>query len=155
MNAQTHKKICQILIERGLLKPGDAESCLREQSRTNEYIGGILVKRGLIKERDLLSALSEQFGIDFVELKNKYIDWSLAKTFRASLVIDQKCLPFEKEGDRISVAITNPLDAWVKKNVEEQAVGLLVKFVLVTEEDMREAVGRYKKYIGSEIIKSI
>ena len=153
--AASHKKLGEILIGRGLITPEDFQAALREQARTNEYLGAILIRNGLLKEKDLLMALSQQFDIPMVSLKNKYIDFKAAKTFSASLIRDYKCLPFSMDKDSVSVAITNPLDVWGLKKVEEETAGYKLNLVLVSEEDMREAIQRYKKYTSKDISRQL
>jgi type IV pilus assembly protein PilB len=150
---RSHKKLGEILIEHGLITPQNFEAALKEQSRTNEYLGKILIQNSLIKEKDLLMALSEQFDIPLVSLKNKYIDLKAAKSFSASLIRDYKCFPFMMDKGSVTVAITNPLDMWGLKKAEEETAGYKLNLVLVSEEDMQEAIQRYKNYISKDILK--
>lgn len=151
----SQKKIGEIIIGRHLLTQEQMQEAIKEQSKTGEYIGKILVRKGWLSEKELLSVLSEQFGLPLVDLKNKYIDWDLVKNFSASLITDYRCFPFQKSASSITVAITNPFDVWGKKEIEEQARGSAINFVLVSESDMQEAIHRYKKYIGKYISQRI
>lgn len=143
------------MIEHGLITPQDFEAALKEQARTNEYLGRILIQNGLIKEKDLLMALSEQFDIPLVSLKNKYIDLKAAKSFSTSLIMDYRCFPFRMDKSSVTVAITNPLDMWGLKKVEEETAGYNLNLVLVSEEDMQEAIQRYKDYTSKDILKQL
>jgi len=147
------KRLGEILIDKGLITEAQVMSALEEQKRTREFLGEILIRRKLIKEKDLLKALSEQFEIPIVRLTNKYIEWDLVKKFTPSLILDYRCFPV-KEGDfSITIAITNPLDAWAMKKIEEETRGLLPKFVLASREDMDDAIRRYEEYLRKEISK--
>lgn len=148
-----NKRLGEILMDKGLITSEQLSEALTEQQRTKEFLGQILIRRNYIKERDLLKALSEQFGIPLGKLKNKYIHWELVKQFSPSLILDYKCFPVEEGEYSITVAILNPLDAWALKKVEEEAKGLRPKFVLVSQDDMNEAMQRYKQYILDEISK--
>lgn len=145
------KKLGEILIEKGLITPEQLKDALDEQARTKEFLGKILLDRSQIKEPDLLTALSEQFNIPIISLKYRYIDWGLAKSFSASLILDYKCFPLEKDEWSVTFAITNPLDAWVLKKIEEEARGLKVKLVLVSGRDMTEAIQRYRQYLQRDV----
>lgn len=147
------KKLSEILIERGLITPEQLKDALDEQARTKEFLGKILLDRNQLKESDLLTALSEQFNIPIITLKYRYIDWGLAKSFSASLILDYKCFPLEKDEWSVTFAITNPLDAWALKKIEEEARGLKVKLVLVSQRDMIEVVQRYQQYLSRNIAK--
>jgi hypothetical protein len=147
------KLLGDILIGNGIINDEQLKDALAEQTRTKEFLGAILIREFQIEEKDLLKALSEQFNMPLVALKNKYIDWDFVKHFNPSFVLDSKCFPILKDKDGITVAITNPLDAWSMKKAEEATSGSKLKFALVSEEDMKDAIHRYKEYVKSNIDK--
>ena len=147
------KLLGDILIGNGIINKEQLKDALAEQARTKEFLGAILIREFQIEEKDLLKALSEQFNMPFVALKNKYIDWDFVKHFNPSFVLDSKCFPILKDKDGITIAITNPLDAWPIKKAEEAASGFKLKLVLISEEDMRDAIRRYKEYMRKNINK--
>ncbi|MDD4938741.1 MAG: hypothetical protein PHE18_07150 [Candidatus Omnitrophica bacterium] len=148
---RAQKQLGQILIERKLISPQRLEEAVSEQKRTKEFLGAVLLRLGFIKEKELMAALSEQFNIPVTGLKNKYIDWSFVKTFSPSLILDHKCFPVEKDNTSITVAITDPLDAWALKKAEEESRGMKLKLVLVSADDMQDAIQRYKEYVHRNI----
>jgi len=147
------KLLGNILIGNGIINNEQLEGALAEQARTKEFLGAILIREFQIEEKDLLKALSEQFNIPFVALKNKYIDWDFVKQFNPSFVLDSKCFPILKDKDGITIAITNPLDAWSIKKAEEATSGFKLNFALVSEDDMKDAIRRYKEYMKKNIYK--
>ncbi|MCM8781053.1 MAG: hypothetical protein NC908_03935 [Candidatus Omnitrophica bacterium] len=147
------RQIGKILIDKGLITSRQLEEVLQEQRQTREFLGEILVRKNYIKEKELFQAISEQFDIPFVSLKDKYIDWGLARQFSASLIFDHKCFPLKKDNWTVTVAITNPLDVWAFKKAEEEARGLRLKRVLVSNQDMQEVIQRYREYLRGNITK--
>ena len=147
------KKLSEILIEKGLITPEQLKDALDEQARTKEFLGKILLDRSQIREPDLLTALSEQFNIPIITLKYRYIDWGLVKSFSASLILDYNCFPLEKDEWSVTFAITNPLDAWALKKIEEEARGLKIRLVLVSRNDIIEVIQRYRQYLNGNISK--
>lgn len=148
---RAQKQLGQILIEKKLISPQRLEEAVSEQKRTKEFLGAVLLRLGFIKEKELMAALSEQFNIPVTGLKNKYIDWSFVKTFSPSLILDHKCFPVEKDNTSITVAITDPLDAWALKKAEEESRGMKLRLVLVSADDMQDAIQRYKEYVHRNI----
>lgn len=136
-----------ILVKNGALTEEHLNDALDEQKRTKAFLGEILLKRHYIKENDLVIALSEKFDIPVVSIKDKYIDWSFVGAFSPTLILEHKCLPLEKKGLSITIAITNPLDVWALKKAEEESGILKVKFVLVSSEEMESAIERYRQYV--------
>jgi hypothetical protein len=145
------EQLGEILIHKRLIREEDLKAALKEQKRTREFLGKILLKNGYIKETDLLKALSEQLNISVFNLKDKYIDWHLLEQFSPSLVLDHRCIPIKKDDWSITVGVNNPMDAWVIKKAEEETVGLKLKLVLISEEDINEAIRRYKEYLKGNI----
>jgi type IV pilus assembly protein PilB len=150
---KSQKKLGEILMAKGLITDEQLKEALDEQRKTNEFLGKILLKNNQLKEKDLLEALAEQFNIPYVSLKYKYIDWQIAKQFSLGLILDYKCFPIAKDEWSVTVAITNPLDVWAIKKAEEEARGLKLKLVLVSEGDMKEVIQRYQQYLRSNIFK--
>lgn len=143
----------EILVNKGLISQETLNACLKEQERTKEFLGEILSKNNYIKEIELLQALSEQFHIPLFSLRDKYIDWLLVKQFSPSLVLDHRCIPIQKDDRSITIGISNPLDVWALKKAEEGAMGLKLRFVLLSKEDIEEAIRRYKEYIRGSMNK--
>ncbi|MBU1852702.1 MAG: hypothetical protein KJ957_01490 [Candidatus Omnitrophica bacterium] len=141
------KRLGDSLVEKGLITSEQLQDALREQQTTKKFLGSILVEKKEIKERDLLGVLSEQFNIPFISIKYKYVDWGFVKKFSPSLILDYKCFPIEEDGDTVTVAITNPLDAWGLKKAEEETWGSRLKLVLVSEDDMKDIIERYREYV--------
>jgi type IV pilus assembly protein PilB len=145
------KRLGEILIEDGRITAEQLKAALEEQILTKEFLGKILLKRKLLTERVLLKVLSEQFSLPVADLGNCYFDWKLVKSFSPSLILDYHCFVIAKDDLTVTMAITNPLDVWVIKKAEEEARGLKLKLVLVSEEDMREAIEKYRQYIQKNI----
>lgn len=148
---RSDKRLGEIFIGKGLVTAEQLDEALKEQRLTREFLGAILVKRYYVSENDLLKALADQFNIPIVSLKDMYIDWDLAKQFSSSLIVQNKCFPFKKDEWAVTVAITNPLDAWALKKAQEEAGGLPVKFVLVSSGDMEDAIKRYNQFMRGMI----
>lgn len=144
---RSQKRLGEILKELRLVSDEQLERALQEQSRTKEFLGKILLRQRAIREEDLLRTLSEQFGIPFVSLKNRYIDWEFVRRFSASLVFDRGCFPVEKDEWSVTMAITNPLDVFALNAAEKEAGLLKLKLVLVCEEDMQNLISRYRQYL--------
>jgi hypothetical protein len=147
------KRLGEILIEKGLITSEQLAHTLQTQKRSKEFLGKILIESGRIQEKDLLAALSQQFDMPLVSLKDKYIDWALVKQFSPSLILDFRCFPVSRDERSVTMAVNNPLDAWALQKAEEEAKGLKLKLVLVSLEDMEEAMHRYREYVRGNISK--
>ena len=145
------KRIGEILIEKGLISEAQLHDALQEQKVSNGFLGAILLKKGLVSKQKFLESLAEQFGIPFVDLKAEYIDMELARRFSSSLILDHKCFPLRRDEESITVAIVNPLDAVAISKLDEEAKPRRVNLVLVAEEDIKEAIQNYRRYVSDSI----
>lgn len=145
------KLLGEILLEKRLITSDQLRLALAEQSTTREFLGRILLKYKWINEKDLLVTLSERFNLPLVDLKGQYIDWKIARDFSPSLILDYHCIPLEKKDRSVTIAIANPMDAWSLRKAEEEAAGRELKYVLVSEADMRDAIERYRDYVQKNI----
>lgn len=145
------KLLGELLIAKGLITPLQLERALLEQRRTKEFLGAILIKHKAITESSLLGVLSEQFHIPVVSLKGIYIDWEWLKRFSSSLILDYRCFPFKHDEFSVTVAITNPLDAWVISKAHQEAKPFSVRLNLVTKADIEEVIQRYRQHLREGI----
>ena len=139
------KRLGEILIEKRLITEEQLAECLEEQKLTKEYVGAILLKKRLIKESDLMSALSVQFQMPFISLKMTYIDWNVSKEFASIIAAEEKILPIAWDDASITAAISNPLDVMSIAKIEERARPKKLKLVLVTQLELLEFLGEFKK----------
>jgi len=145
------KRIGEILIKKGVITEAQLHDALKEQKTSSGFLGAILVSKGWVSKNDVLEALAEQFGIPLVDLKKEHIDMELARRFSSSLIVDHKCFPVRQDEETITVAIVNPLNAVAISKIEEEAKPRKVNLVLVTEEDIDEAIKNYRQHVSESI----
>jgi len=129
------RKLGEILAARGAVTQEDLEKALAEQRQTRGFLGQILLKRGVIKKRDLAEALEDQLGLQFVELSEQTISTEIASLLPENLVRLHKALPFDLEGEVMSVAIADPLNLPALESMR-LVTGLQIKPFFAPEEDV-------------------
>ena len=154
MSANQNIKLGDLLIQKGWIAQGQLEQALAEQKVSREFLGEILLKNHSITEEQLAIALSEQFKMPFVRLKSAYLNWDLVMKFSTGLVMDHQCFPLQSDGLTVTFAIINPLDAWVRAQIERELHGKTVKLVLTTKSEMKDCLDRYRQYLNMKIRQS-
>jgi len=144
-------RLGEFLVEKGLISEEDLKKALSEQAKTKKLLGEVLVSKGCISARELLQALSEHFGIPLTKLKDRYIDWDTVTRFSPSLIMEHRFFPIESDNFCVTVAVTDPLDAWGLKKLDEEARELIPRIALTSEEDMDEAIERYKMFMKDRL----
>ncbi len=134
------RRLGEILRARDLVSEAQLDTALAEHARTRKFLGEVLIGLGYIREDDLLAALSEQFGFPVVALKDRYIDWEMVSSLSPALIIDRKCFLVKKTDWAVTIAVSNPLDAWRIKRAEEEVFPLRLDLALAKAGDIEEAV---------------
>lgn len=147
------KRLGELLIEKGLIRPEDLAKALSEQSRSGEFLGTTLVRMGAVKEPELMAALSEQFGLPLIHLREASIDPGVVRLVPAKFVSHYKVMPVKSEGKVLTVAIHDPLVRWPLDELALQ-LGFEVESVLASETEITEAIRRYYG-VGAETVERI
>ena len=145
------KRIGELLITKGLIRPWQLNLALEEQRASHEFLGAILVKKGWLKEEALLQALAEQFGLRYVHLLHEDVDWKVARHFSSSLMKDHHCVPVRMNRDTLTVAMCNPLDAWAMSELQREAGFRKVEVVLAATQEIDGAI----QWCHQEAMKSV
>jgi type IV pilus assembly protein PilB len=112
------KRIGDILLEAGLITRDQLKTALQKQSVTGGRIGNILVEMEYLSEENMVGALSKQLGIPSIDLKNAKIPDELMDLLPGNFLLKNQVVPVEKEGDKLKMAMANPLDRSAMSDVE-------------------------------------
>ena len=145
MNRIKMNKLGELLIEKGILTLRRLEEALETQRSTGEFLGALLIRKGWVTEGEILGALSEQFGIPLIQLDRQQVDWTVAGQFSPSLLINHTCFPIKQDGRSVTVAISDPLDAWAVSELEKEAKGREVTLVLALHKEIEAVIYRFQQ----------
>jgi len=141
------------LIQKGLISRRELDIGLKEHKKTGQFLGTSLVKLGFIKEEELYPVLAEQLKLSYFKLKEITIDPKIIQKLPAKYAFHYKLIPVKFENDKLTVAVSDPLDL---RTIDD--LRLLLSFdvvsVLATESDIYEAIRKYYG-IGGETIEKI
>lgn len=150
-SVQPTKRIGELLVGKSLITRNQLDQALMRQQTTKEFLGTILVQMGAIEPDVLQATLAEQFHLPQASLAPEQVDWAVPKSFPNSVLADGKCFPFRQEGETVTVAVANPLDAWALSAVEDAAGFRKVKAVLVSERELQAALQAYRQRLLRDI----
>ncbi len=104
------KRLGDLLIQNGVITQKQLRNALNIQKVTKEKLGQILISQNLVTETKIMEILKLQLGIDFVDLNNIEIQPKLIELVPQSLAKKYNLIPFKIEGDKLYVAMEDPLD---------------------------------------------
>jgi Type II secretion system (T2SS), protein E, N-terminal domain len=130
-----------LIFRAGLLPAETIENALEEGVKTGKRLGEILTERGLISEVDLARLLAGQKGLDFVTLREQIVDPAAAALFSEEQAKLFRALPYSFEDGTPVVAIADPTDEVLLRNIREGLGREDVKFVVSTRGELAEISG--------------
>lgn len=130
-----------LIFRAGLLPAETIESALQEASRTGKRLGEILLERNLLQETELSRLLAGQKGLPFVTLRERGVDVDAAKLFSEDQARLYRALPFQVDSGAPVVAISDPTNEVVMRNIREALGGDEVQFAVATRSELIELMG--------------
>ena len=129
-----------LIFRAGLLPAETIESALQESSRTGKRLGEILLERKLLEESALSRLLAGQKGLPFVTLRERGVDPEAARLFTEDQARLYRALPFQLESGSPTVAISDPTNEVVMRNIREALDGTDVQFAVATRTELTEVI---------------
>src|SRR3954453_3093509 len=108
--AKQQKKLGEILIEWGAVKPAEIDKALAHAKTKNMRLGEALVDLKLASETQVYKALAAQHNMEYVDLDKSGIPPEAVSQIPDDLMRKYLILPMGKENGRLRVAIHDPLD---------------------------------------------
>jgi Type II secretion system (T2SS), protein E, N-terminal domain len=130
-----------LIFRAGLLPAETIESALEEGVKTGKRLGEILTERGLLKEADLARLLAGQKGLEFVTLREQIVDFSAAALFSEDQARLFRALPYAWEDGAPVIAIADPSDDVLTRNVREALGREDAKFVVSVRSELSDIIG--------------
>lgn len=135
----TTMKLGQILVNSGVLSQQALEKALSEQKGTTKRLGEILIEYRHITERQLIDSLSHQLDIPYLDLDGMTVDESIAAIIPETMARINSLIPVKLEGNTLTVAIADPLDYNVIRNVEVYT-GHMVNVVIAEKKKILDQI---------------
>ncbi len=108
--ARRRKRIGEILADWNVVTPEALKDAIAYASEHGKRVGEALVQLELASEDDVTKALAAQFDLEYVDLdKNVQVPAAL-DLIPEKIIKDEKVLPMKKDGNRLKVIISDPLD---------------------------------------------
>ncbi|MCX5976464.1 MAG: type II secretion system ATPase GspE [Coprothermobacterota bacterium] len=133
------KKIGEILVEMGFATPEQLQKAIEvaAATRTNrpaekELLGKILINMGIISEDQLAQAVSAQWNIPYIDLLSANLNLEVARMVPEDLCRRYKVIPLERDGNRLVLAMADPLDVFSLDHIR-LVTGYLIEPRVATE----------------------
>jgi len=141
IDIQATKRLADILIEAGMLKEEDLQVCLQIQKKTGERLGKILIEQHFTTEEAVAKALEHQLAIPYLALSSIQVLPEVLSLIPREIMERELALPILRNGDRLSVAVADPLNQSVVDTIH-RLTGCHIELYISTPSAMREFLGK-------------
>lgn len=104
------KPLGDILVSRGVISEEQLLSALDQQRETHKRLGEILISLGFVTEEQITEARSLQFDVGYVNLQEQECEPEAVALVSESTARTYNLVPFRLVGNRLVVAMADPLD---------------------------------------------
>ncbi len=145
---KTKKRLGEILIEGGLLTPGQLEEALPYQKKSGLKLGQFLVREGIVSEVQIVEMISNQLNLPKYSTEAYELDTELAHVLPADLAFRYQAVPLKKNHLLLTIAMIDPMDINAVDAIEVYTNNE-VETVICTEQDLNHLLSTlYGTYSG-------
>jgi len=124
------------LVRAGVITPEQLETLLEEQRATDASLGELAVRLGFATPEQIAEVLAEMTGLPYESLARRRPDPALADLVDEEFARQRQLVPVARDGNRLTVALANPLDVVAIDTIRERT-GLDVEAVVSSEREIR------------------
>jgi hypothetical protein len=145
MHSET-KKLGELLVEAGLITPGQLQEALRYQKAAGGRMGSNLVAMGIISEDSLMDFLAQQTGVPRLDVKHLDVPPTVLERIPRRLAEQMTILPVSfKEPKSLVLAMADPSDLNAVDSARF-ASGLNIEPMVASHSALRLAISdQYRK----------
>ncbi|MBW7473844.1 Flp pilus assembly complex ATPase component TadA [Paenibacillus oenotherae] len=150
------KRIGDLLIEAGLLTQEQLNTALEEQKTLKKRLGDLLVLKNYVTEQQIIETLEIQLGVSYVQINHLEMDPKIIALIPQKLAERQKVLPIRIEGNKLIVAMNDPLDYFAIDELR-MTTGMNITPVITSKDELERAIARYYGFQESvdQIVKRL
>ncbi|RNA70220.1 GspE/PulE family protein [Alteribacter keqinensis] len=136
-----HRRLGDILVEAGVVTKEQVEKTVSAKRRSQK-LGDALLEHGLVTETQLIEVLEFQLGIPHVTLSRHPVDSQLTNLVPKDMAKRHLVLPFQKEGDKLRVAMADPMD-YVAIDDLRMHTGFSIEPSIASKKDIQQSIYKY------------
>ena len=111
-------KLGEILINAKVITQEQLQEALGAQKTTRLRLGSQLIASGILTESQLCNALQQQMHLKYIDLEGLVISSDVAGTIPEAMARAANMLPYEKTGNVLRLAVSDPLDDSSVRDIE-------------------------------------
>lgn len=144
-----------VLFQQGLLSAQQVSSIKLEAINSGQSAEQVIAQHQLVAPGKMAAARATLMGVPFINLESKAVSSEVLNFVPEVVARRYRIIPFDKKGDKLFVAMADPLDLQVIQFIEKKS-GLFVKPYLAVPEDIMKAItDQYAQNLTTEVTSAL
>jgi type IV pilus assembly protein PilB len=145
------RRFGELVLESGRISPEQLEEALRSKSDPRERLGQSLVRLSILDEGEVVELLARQFGLPTATHDRlSGADPDVVRLIPEHLARQSGVLALHREGDRLEVAMGDPLDVVSLDHLRALTGCSTIKVWLARPSEVREAIDEFYQQIRTK-----
>lgn len=152
---QKHYTLEEILFKQSLLSSDQLAALRLESINSGQPIDKLLIQHNLVPMDKITQAKAQILNVPYVKLEGKAIPTDVLNLLPEAAARRYQIIPFDKVGDELSVAMSDPLDIQIIQFIEKRS-GKRVKPHLALSSDILKAISdQYSQNLSTEVTSAL
>ncbi|MGC9343814.1 MAG: hypothetical protein ACP5E3_14005, partial [Bacteroidales bacterium] len=151
LNDETLK---EIVVGSGFVSEEDFDKAKKSAEELGKSVRDVLIFRGHISEEALSKLISKHLDIEYADIGRQAIPEEVLSLIPEKIAKTYRVVPIAVDGKKLMLAMSDPGDFEALEFAKRQT-GMTVEPLYASSEDIRRAIGQYKKGIKDEFSKVI
>ena len=140
--AGSKRPLGERLLAAGVITRPQLDLALREGRRQGKMLGESLISLGFVTAETLTSSLADEANSEVIDVATAVVDDAVLALIPHELAKRYRALPVRREGDTLTVVLSNALNV-VAIDALERATGLRLDVATAPEADLVDAIERH------------
>ncbi len=140
--AGSKRPLGERLLAAGVISRPQLDLALREGRRQGKMLGESLITLGFVSAETLTNSLADEANSEVIDVATAVVDDAVLALMPHELAKRYRALPIRREGDTLTVVLSNALNV-VAIDALERATGLRLDVATAPEADLVDAIERH------------
>ena len=140
--ASNKRPLGERLLAAGVITRPQLDLALREGRRQGKMLGESLIALGFVSAEALTSSLADEANSEVIDVASTVVDDAVLALVPYELAKRHRALPLRRDGDILTVALSNALNV-VAIDALERATGLRLDVATAPDADLTDAIERH------------
>lgn len=150
--AQTGQNTLEdILFKMGFLTADQLSAVKLESINSGQPVDKIIVQHNLVPVDKIAQAKAQLLNVPFIKIEGKAISADVLNLIPEPAAKRYIIIPFEKRGDELWVAMSDPLDIQIIQFIEKRSGKRIKPFLAIAEDILKAIADQYSQNLTSEV----